>query len=130
MGVEQILHVLTEKHNALLARSIVDLRDKYTRTNIMYFDVNTLYDDVFNHAAKYGFTNTIDSCTGNILDMQLATSMFMMSVNMPACAGYMFFDPIHPTTKTHQLLAKHLATFIEGQGVFIKTTSRPLIAHT
>lgn len=60
------------------------------------FDTAGFFASISADPGAFGFTNTTESClfTGGPL---------------PGCAGYLYFDNVHPTTATHQLLAAQFA---------------------
>lgn len=62
--------------------------------NIQFFDLLGFERNLLNNAAAYGFTNTTQPCL-NEATGQLAN---------PTCAGYLYFDRIHPTAPAHQLI--------------------------
>ncbi len=124
LGIQDNLHQATEQHNADLQQVTLELQAKYPTAHVMYFDANTLLNDVFEHAAKYGFVNTVEACDGSAIRAQLSDNMIVLTAIMPdkiskslACEGYLFFDPIHPTTQAHQLLVKHFSAFLAREGV-------------
>jgi cholinesterase len=65
------------------------------------------YDEVLEHPAKYGFTNTVDKCAGRSLFNQDTTP----------CASpntYYYYHDGHPSTATHKLV---------GDMLFVEATS-------
>jgi outer membrane lipase/esterase len=66
-------------------------------TNFILVDTNTMlvYDQL--HGAQFGFTNTTQACVLTPSCVGASTS---------AQNGYLFWDGVHPTARTHQLLAE------------------------
>lgn len=58
-------------------------------------------DKINANPAKYGITNLHKSCMGD--------------EKRPACTGYVYWDAIHPTIHTHQLIADYVSTIIKQQ---------------
>jgi phospholipase/lecithinase/hemolysin len=57
--------------------------------------INSMIKPVLANPAQYGFSASTVSC--------------FQGKAMPYCDGYLFFNSKHPTTKTHQLLAKYIS---------------------
>lgn len=89
----KLLTSLTQRHNAGLAASLESLRQKFGDIDIRYIDVNALFNLVYNSPAKYGLENVTQACLsdGNVCDRP---------------NEYLFWDGIHPSTATHQLLVQ------------------------
>lgn len=75
-----------------------------TRLNIQFFDLLAFERALLGNAAANGFTNTTQPCL-NEGTGQLAN---------PTCAGYLYFDRIHPTASAHQLIG---AAIVQQIGV-------------
>ena len=65
---------------------------------VTFFDTNAFLNNVLANASAYGITDTTTPCLGNSTD--------------PTCAGYLFFDNIHPTTAVDGLLAQSFANAV------------------
>ncbi|MBI2814589.1 MAG: autotransporter domain-containing protein [Opitutae bacterium] len=63
--------------------------------NVTLFDLASVFDLIRRNAATFGFTVTTQEYLG----------VLQSGANPGDINGYMFFDGIHPTTKTHQLLS-------------------------
>ena len=127
LGIEDNLHQATEQHNSDLQIVTNELKSQYPNRNIMYFDANKLLTEIFQQSEKYGFFNTTDACTGRLIEDKSLNSMVALASSMRkrisrslACDGYLFFDPIHPTTQAHTLLAQRFSKFLENEGVLFK----------
>lgn len=98
----EILNELTRKHNAQLANALNNFRKQLkSKSNIIYYDVNALFNRVLNEPAKFGFTNVTDICLKN--DIQ---GKYIVCNNPNK---YLFWDDIHPSTAAHKLLAETVA---------------------
>ena len=87
------LNDLTKKHNSGLAASLKQLRQQLAAINIIYLDVNSLFNQVDNNPKKFGFTNVTNPC--------LSQDSICNKPN-----EYLFWDNIHPTTAAHKLLVE------------------------
>ncbi len=86
------LSSLSQSHNATLSRSLEALNQKLgNETQIFALDVSRLYQTAIATPSKFGLKNVTNACLNNT-----------------ACkpSEFLFWDGIHPTTKTHQLLAE------------------------
>ena len=59
------------------------------------FDTNALFTSILASPGTYGFTNTTTPC--------------LVAGANPTCAGYLFFDDIHPTAAADTILAEDFA---------------------
>ncbi|MFM0340796.1 SGNH/GDSL hydrolase family protein [Paraburkholderia fungorum] len=100
--------------NAELDSAIAAMRTEYgARVNIQLFDANALFNRLFQNPAAYGFQNATDSC----LDInRTGFSNFMEShMPRPECKNpdtFVFWDMLHPTARTHRMLADDVAAFV------------------
>ncbi len=112
---------------AIVAAQVVDfnrrlpqLRDalqaKYGSSLVIkMFDTNTLVNDIFNFPSKYGMTNTTQSCL-NINSSSTSNYLSTQSLRTE-CSNpdtFLFWDTLHPTTRTHKILADSVTTFVKA----------------
>ncbi|AFZ18126.1 SGNH/GDSL hydrolase family protein [Allocoleopsis franciscana] len=76
--------------------------------NIKLLDVNSLFKGAISNPAQYGFTNVTEACINN-LNCVLGSQTVQ--------AQYLFWDNIHPTTVTHQEIAKLAFDELETESV-------------
>jgi thermolabile hemolysin len=87
------LNSLTIAHNLGLEKSLDALKQKLgSGTQIINFDVNSLYKETFSNPEKFGLTNVTHACLSNISSGESADK-------------FLFWDGIHPTTAGHKILA-------------------------
>ena len=79
LGIQDNLHQATEQHNADLKQISLVLQAEYPALHILYFDVNALLNDIFEHAVKYGFSNTSEACTGSVVNNTSTDRMISLS---------------------------------------------------
>ena len=98
-----MFNTLSAGHNILLENSVAALRASLG-AEIIYVDVETAVSEILSNGARYGFTNTTGSC----LDADKNwTGLCSLNPDYSINAdGFVFFDAIHPTAQTHELLAE------------------------
>jgi thermolabile hemolysin len=101
-------------YNRRLTEIAEELRGRYGATlRLELFDTHAVFDDLIRSPERYGFQNTADAC----LDMHDSSAMAYLNEYTPTAAcrapgHYVFWDVLHPTTETHQLLAAKAAEFV------------------
>jgi len=70
------------------------------------FDTPAFFAGITANPGKYGFTNTTQGC----FDPYASSPDF--SNVLGGCAGYLYFDNVHPTTAGHALLADAFAAAV------------------
>jgi phospholipase/lecithinase/hemolysin len=93
------LSFLTATFNSNLAAQLTAL-DAMLAAEIVQFDTNGSFARIRANPLAYGFDNTTDSCVDN-----LASGV----CNPGNWDRWLFWDGVHPTTSTHQLLASQFA---------------------
>ncbi|WP_178379472.1 SGNH/GDSL hydrolase family protein [Fischerella major] len=89
-----ILSSATIAHNLGLANSLDLLKQKLGHdTQMIMFDVHSLYKEAITNPTKFGFTDVNTACLNNLA-----------SCDNPD--KFLFWDGIHPTTVAHRILAK------------------------
>jgi phospholipase/lecithinase/hemolysin len=88
--IPQELNALTQAFNAILQGEATQLENAYG-IQIQILDVYGLTENVLNDPSKYGFTNS----TSDAVEDNFGTN----------AQGYLFWDPVHPTTYADSLIA-------------------------
>jgi thermolabile hemolysin len=83
------LSLLAQGHNFNLALSIAALRQANPDVTLNILDVNDLFGRAVNAPSQFQLSNVTDSC---------------LLVSCPNPDEFLFWDPIHPTTKVHQII--------------------------
>jgi phospholipase/lecithinase/hemolysin len=88
------LSALTDAFNTALVIALTDLDAQLTAVDIVSFDINAAFADILANAEAYGFKVTDEACV----------------LNPGACDPdtWMFWDGVHPSTRTHEILARRL----------------------
>jgi phospholipase/lecithinase/hemolysin len=110
-GTSDRLNQLTDEHNQKLELAISELNQSLSGANITQLDVNSIFGEIIENPNQFGFTNTTDSWSNTVLtfcpDAFLGAdgSVESCDENIPDPDEYLFWDLIHPTEATHQVLA-------------------------
>ena len=91
------LSVLTSAFNSGLATELT-LLDQQLSAEIVQFDTEAALNGVLANPGAYGFTNTTDACTSNF-------GPGVGQCNPSNWDQWVFWDGVHPTTRTDQILA-------------------------
>ncbi|MCX5956417.1 MAG: SGNH/GDSL hydrolase family protein [Cyanobacteria bacterium] len=86
---------LSQGFNTALEIELNKLATANPQLDIELFRVDDALNSLTDNPSEYGFTNVIDPCL----------------TNMGVCSDpstYLFWDALHPTTRTHQILAQQL----------------------
>ncbi len=124
ISLEKELDLCSRTHNIALEKSIEELQIKNSDVEFILFDAASGYEKALANPSKYGFTNTTDTCYQSLLSvpsakfiLNMASTLVEPNKSNDACDGYFFFDPIHPTTLTHQVLADQLKATLEKANI-------------
>jgi len=85
--------------------------------HIEIFDTYTLFNNVLANPSAYGVTNTTQSCLNITSDSSanyFESHSLRSGCNSSTVGGYMFWDLLHPTTHTHQVLGNAVTTFAQA----------------
>jgi phospholipase/lecithinase/hemolysin len=108
-GVADQLNQLTQAHNQQLASAISNISTSNPNLNIYSVDINTLFNTIRATPAKFGFKDVTNPCvTGN----------FQQVTNI--CDNpddFLFFDSVHPSSRTHKLIAKAALAAVNGKTI-------------
>lgn len=87
------LNAAADAFNAAL---VAELNALSSRSDVTVYRVDTtaLFADIIAYPAAFGFTNVVDSAVDTTT-----------GAVAPGSDRYLFFDPLHPTTRAHALLA-------------------------
>jgi phospholipase/lecithinase/hemolysin len=88
---------VTQAFNAALEAAIADVERRLPgHVRISIFDTFAVQRQIMERPRLFGFTDTTSTCLAN-------------PAALPGCKGYLFFDPVHPTTAGHRILGVLLA---------------------
>lgn len=92
--------------NQTLASQIDALSGALPSANIVQFDTFSLFNNIIQNPANYGFTNTTEACV----------------VLLIACTDdstHVFWDDFHPTTQVHMLVAAAIVSQVPLPGALV-----------
>lgn len=102
------LSALTGAFNAGLAAELT-LLDQQLSAEIVQFDTEAALNGVLANPGAYGFTNTTDACTSNF-------GPGVGQCNQSNWDQWVFWDGVHPTTRTDQILAAEFQAAVPEPG--------------
>ncbi len=119
------LRALSDDHNALLHNMMGSMKSKYPDVTWVDLNVNAMLKEWINNASLYGFTNVTGTCYEAALEpdvkkksiLKMVASIQKAYAKTKACDGYLFFDPLHPSTATHILMAEGAKRALDEAGV-------------
>lgn len=125
LEAEERLTYATTAHNTLLDTNFANLQKEYPDVQWIFFNANQMFEIALSNPLSYGFTNTIDTCYEAITNLRSKKAVIQMVAKMKsnaikennACEGYFFFDPVHPTALTHQIMSKQVRELLDKSGV-------------
>ncbi|MEB3279113.1 MAG: SGNH/GDSL hydrolase family protein [Lyngbya sp.] len=98
---------ITQVHNSLLTQALNNL-SLLPDINIIPLDIFSLYDQTFKNPEQFGFTTVTEACLSP--DPSFFPNLTPpQSVTFTICDQpdeYVFWDGIHPTTASHEVLAE------------------------
>jgi phospholipase/lecithinase/hemolysin len=108
-AISDNLNTLVSLHNTSLNTTLNTLSQAPgSDLNIKLLDVNSLFKSAISNPAQFGFTNVTDACINN-----LSCVIGGQTIQ----DQYLFWDNIHPTTETHQQIAKLAFDELESESV-------------
>ena len=121
-----LLSSLSTQHNAMIAEQVAGLQEEYPQVQWLLFYVGEIFMRAIDFPETYGFTNTKDTCYEAATLSSSSQSVLKMVASVKphlgnnACDGYLFFDPVHPSGRAHEYLARESIDLIEKAGVKFK----------
>ncbi|KAJ3036824.1 hypothetical protein HDV00_002377 [Rhizophlyctis rosea] len=105
--VSAIMDGLITQHNAALTPLVADLKTAGAKS-VLVFDMFSLVKDMAENPTTYGFTNVQQPCVDLVAGTTCGTP-----------DEYMFWDQLHPTAKTHGVIAEKMTAFLKANGRLI-----------
>ncbi len=107
-GIASQLNTLTGIHNSLLDRQLDNL-SLLPEIELTTLDANSLFRSIITEPSQFGFSNINNSC---LLNFQ---SGFMFDGVCENPNEFVFWDDIHPTSATNQLIAQLAKNTLQEQ---------------
>jgi len=108
------------KHNQMIEKLVADYQKKYPDANWYFYDIHTMFNKVVDHPDLYGFSNVTETCfeddlAANVKMEPVIRVEKLFNIRPPTrCDDYLFFDPVHPTSKAHQTMALEILRDLGG----------------
>ncbi|MBA2657048.1 MAG: SGNH/GDSL hydrolase family protein [Tatlockia sp.] len=121
--IREQLSSYTLKHNELLAETINEFKQTNPEVKWLYFDVNSRFNEFLQKPERFGIRNFTEACYLSDTDKPLKNSMLQIAsriqerVEPGDCEDYLFFDGVHPSARTHKILAEQAKAYLEAEGV-------------
>ncbi|MCH9757420.1 MAG: SGNH/GDSL hydrolase family protein [Gammaproteobacteria bacterium] len=122
-AIEELSYV-SHQHNMKLEASVEQLKTLYPDVQWVFFNVNELLIEALDHPELYGFTNVTETCydtldyvpsSQSVLNMASRIKLRARSAN--TCDTYLFFDPVHPSGRAHEYIAREGIVALEKAGI-------------
>ena len=115
---------LAHKHNQMLQEKLETLKQTYPDVQWIYFDVAQVLDEMLQFPEKNGFTNITGTCYEEMVDNNRSENSILTMVatvkpraKVDACTGYLFFDPVHPSERAHEIMVERTKKLLDDAGV-------------
>ncbi len=107
----ELLSSYSNKHNERLLANFGQYKLDYPQVDWIFLDVDSMLDEVIDDPESLGFTNVKDTCYEAVLEKGKGSILQMVAsiktkAKQDACSGFLFFDPVHPAARAHQILAQ------------------------
>lgn len=128
VDAEELLTRSTTDHNQQLRLTVNQLQQDNPAVQWLHFDVNAMLNSFLTEPQHFGFTNVESTCYQSLGVMPIVAqySKYAMvkmasgintNVRQDHCEGYLFFDPIHPASRAHELMAVQVRNLLDKAGI-------------
>lgn len=110
--------IITQLHNQHLQQMMSELQTQLPEIDWLYFDMNQLFLDIQSQPQSYGLINMVDKCLQQPpvrRSSKIESHVRRIARMQGDCDAYLFFDQLHPTAKTHQIIANQIDKFLKNQ---------------
>lgn len=125
MSSEEELTHYSVLHNQALLATITELQQTHPQTQWLHYDVNAMLNSVLAAPTQFGFNNVDETCQLMTLRpaamdqhtmIKMATRGHLETLS-DHCEGYLFFDPIHPASRAHEIMAANVQQLLSRAGI-------------
>lgn len=96
-ATQQLAGFSSSTFNSVLQTALANAAAANPNTRILQVNASSLFQAVTANPAAFGFSNVTQAC-----------------VLLASCAGFAFFDGVHPTTAGHALIAQTVTQFLNA----------------
>lgn len=118
-----VMSYFSVQHNDKLFQSYNKLKETHPEIEWLFFDLGSMFNNVIDQPAQYGFTNVSDACSNSVVDEVTKRSFLKMVAKVTpntknsSCDGYLFFDLVHPTGYAHRIIGEKVRQLLDDSGV-------------
>ncbi|MEH2284096.1 MAG: SGNH/GDSL hydrolase family protein [Nostoc sp.] len=113
--IPSLLSSLTDAHNSSLDATINFLSQQVNpEINIIPFNVNDLFRRIIAEPGEFGLTNATNYCIQDLSVIPLSLPTQPIPCNPDQ---FLFWDPVHPTTAAHRLIAESALSALKAASV-------------
>lgn len=122
-GITNELTDLSNQHNEIIRKNIVEWQKNYPEVQWIYYDINQLFEEVTRNPSRFGFTNITGTCYEQAAEEYKGHNVLQIvgnikeSIKKKACQGYLFFDPVHPSAAAHVFMAERAHQLLEEMDI-------------
>ncbi len=112
----QGLSFLSSAHNTALAQTLSVLPSTLG-VNIIPLDVNDLVSQAITNPSRFGLTNVTEQCLSATLLFPTAPLPSSPCNPITDAPNYLFWDPLHPTTRGHEILGEYAYSVLKSKSI-------------
>ncbi len=112
----QGLSFLSSAHNTALAQTLGVLPSTLG-VNIIPLDVNDLVNQAIANPSRFGLTNVTEQCLPATPLFPTAPPPSTLCNPLTDAPNYLFWDPLHPTTKGHEILGEYAYSVLKSRSI-------------
>lgn len=104
--------------NSSLDQALAALAAAIPELDIVRYDAFDVTQELFNNPGAFGLTNSSEPCLQNFY----VASKLDPSQDVTVCANaseYMFWDIVHPSARTHEILGREMGVAVPEPGSFV-----------
>lgn len=117
------LDAVSKLHNQMIFEKYLSARQNQPEIDWLFYDVNARLDEVLVNPLPYGITNVADTCYDSLVEKATKNSAIEVASLVRThnessnCKGYLFFDPVHPTTVAHKVIGEDIRILFDNSGI-------------
>lgn len=125
---EELLTRLTVDHNQQLRLNLNQLQQRNPSVQWLHFDVNAMLHSFLSEPQHFGFTHVDKACYQSMAALPILAQYskyslikmalsFNVNSKQDSCERNLFFDFIHPASRTHELMALQVQQLLTKAGI-------------